>query len=137
MRAADGVRGVLGRVNAGFATAAQGYPVLAGRCARPKPALSSPVLSWLGITGIYSPFTAEPNVNMNVPDPDLPFTASHELAHARGFAREDEANYLGSLACRRIRRGFSPLGTSPQPTSWPRYGTVRERRGSRTSALPR
>lgn len=100
MRAAGGARGVLGRVNAGFATAAQAYPVLAGHCARPKPALSSPILSWLGITGIYSPFTAEPNVNTNAPDPDLPFTASHELAHARGFAREDEANYLGSLACR-------------------------------------
>lgn len=100
MRAAGGARDVLGRVNAGFATAAQAYPVLAGRCARPKPALASPVLSWLGVTGIYSPFTFEPNVNTNAPDPDLPFTASHELAHARGFAREDEANYLGSLACR-------------------------------------
>ena len=35
-----------------------------------------------------------------MPDPELPFAASHEIAHERGFAREDEANYLGYLACR-------------------------------------
>ena len=35
-----------------------------------------------------------------MPEPDLPFAISHELAHQRGFAREDEAGYVGYLACR-------------------------------------
>ncbi len=29
----------------------------------------------------------------------LPHTICHEMAHQRGFAREDEANYIAYLAC--------------------------------------
>jgi len=100
MRLAGGPREALARTEAGFRAAAARHPVLAGPAARPKPLLASAALSWLGITGIYSPFTAEPNVNLTLPDPALPFSAAHEVAHQRGFAREDEANYLGYLACR-------------------------------------
>lgn len=101
MRLGAGREGTLGIAEAGFVEAARGQPLLDGRCSRPKPLLLSALAARLGITGIYSPFTAEANVNTTVPDPDLPFAASHEIAHARGFAREDEANYLGLLACRR------------------------------------
>jgi hypothetical protein len=100
MRLADGPQSTLLRTEAGFGAAAQLHAFLAVGCARPKPLLTSPAFSWLGITGIYSPFTGEPNVNMTLPDPELPFAASHEVAHQRGFAREDEANYLGYVACR-------------------------------------
>jgi hypothetical protein len=72
-------------------------PALSGS---PKLAVLSPLLSYLGIGGIFSPFTGEANVNATLPDWDLPFTAEHELAHQHGFAREDEANYVGYLACR-------------------------------------
>ncbi len=100
MRLADGIRPTLARTEAGFQAAAERYPFLDGCPARPKAIFASVAFSWLGITGIYSPFTGEPNVNADVPDPDLPFCASHEVAHQRGFAREDEANYVGYLACR-------------------------------------
>ena len=100
MRLADGRLHALARTEAGFREAASLYPVLAGCPARPKPLLTSIVFSWLGVTGIYFPFTGEPNVNMTLPDPELPFAAAHEIVHQRGFAREDEANYLGYLACR-------------------------------------
>jgi hypothetical protein len=100
LRLADGPAAALLRTARGFEGAAALYPVLAGECARPKPVLASSLLSRLGISGMYMPFTGEANVNMTVPDPDLPFTAAHEVAHQRGFAREDEANYLGALACR-------------------------------------
>jgi Protein of unknown function (DUF3810) len=101
MRLGAGLAGTLGRAALGFDATERLYPFLAGRgCARPKPLLLSPVVSRLGITGIYLPFTGEANVNHGLPDPDVPFTASHEIAHQRGFAREDEANYLGYLACR-------------------------------------
>ncbi|MBM3990747.1 MAG: DUF3810 domain-containing protein [Planctomycetes bacterium] len=47
-----------------------------------------------GISGIYWPFTAEPHVNTLAPVPQRMFSALHEVAHQRGFAREDEANFL-------------------------------------------
>ena len=100
MRLSRSLEGTLAAVEAGFAVAQERQPLLAGRCTRPKPLLLSPVVAYLGITGIYWPFTAEPNVNTTVPHPELPFAASHEIAHERGFAREDEASYLGYLACR-------------------------------------
>ena len=42
-------------------------------------------------------FTAEANINTLLPPPMLPFVTAHEMAHQRGFAREDEANYLAYL----------------------------------------
>jgi hypothetical protein len=100
LRLGDGRRGALSRVAAGVARAAARQPVLDGSCARPKAAWLSPVLSRLGITGIYVPFTGEPHVNVDAPDPEIPFAAAHELTHQRGIAREDEANFAGYLACR-------------------------------------
>jgi hypothetical protein len=100
MRLSEGIRPALARTEAGFQAAAARYPFLDGCPVRPKPIFASVAFSWLGITGIYSPFTGEPNLNVDVPHPDLPFCASHEVAHQRGFAREDEANYVGYLACR-------------------------------------
>lgn len=75
------------------------YPVLAGRYSGPKPVLFSRIMSYLNITGVYFPFTYESNVNTDVPDFSLPATVCHELAHLRGFMREDEANYIAYLAC--------------------------------------
>ncbi len=95
-----GPREAFARAAAGFEAARERLPFLQAPPARPKAALLSALLSGLAISGIYSPFTAEPLVNGEVPDPDLPFCAAHEAAHAAGFAREDEANYLASLTCR-------------------------------------
>jgi hypothetical protein len=51
-------------------------------------------------------------VNATLPDWEIPFTSAHELAHQRGFAREDEANYVGYLACRaHPDRDFQYSGT--------------------------
>ncbi len=65
----------------------------------PKPLTLSPLLSRFGISGIYSPFTGEANYNEEAPACDLPYVIAHEKAHQRGFAREDEANFIGFLAC--------------------------------------
>lgn len=70
-----------------------------GGFGNPKPLLLSPWLSHFGISGIYSPFTGEANYNEEAPACDLPFVVAHEKAHQRGFAREDEANFVGFLAC--------------------------------------
>ncbi len=51
-------------------------------------------MSKLGISGIYIPYTAEMNINIDQPDLYIPATAAHETAHYMGFAREDEANFI-------------------------------------------
>ena len=63
------------------------------------------VLNWylmskLGITGIYIPYTAECNVNTDVTAASLPFTVAHEMAHRMGIAPENEANFAAYLVLR-------------------------------------
>ncbi len=64
-----------------------------------KPVMLSEPMSYTHITGIYTFFTGEANVNVNFPDYTIPYTAAHELAHQRGIAREDEANFVAFLVC--------------------------------------
>ncbi len=66
---------------------------------RVKPVIFSTVMSDAGITGIYGFVTGEANINVEYPDFDLPFVAAHEMAHQRGFSRENEANFMAYLVC--------------------------------------
>ena len=66
---------------------------------RLKPVINSELMSHAHITGVYTYFTGEANLNMVFPDYTLPYTAAHELAHQRGIAREDEANFIAFLVC--------------------------------------
>lgn len=67
---------------------------------RVKPIMLSEPMSYTHITGVYTFFTGEANINVNFPDYTVPFTAAHELAHQRGIAREDEANFVAFLVCK-------------------------------------
>jgi hypothetical protein len=69
-----------------------------GRYSRPKPMLYSEIMSHLNYTGIYNPFTAEANLNVNAPRHSIPFVALHEISHQRGIAGEREANFIAFLA---------------------------------------
>jgi hypothetical protein len=62
-----------------------------------KKSLFHNVISYSGILGYYNPFTAEAQYNADLPDTYLPFTLAHESAHQLGFAREQEANFVGYL----------------------------------------
>ncbi|WP_417427673.1 DUF3810 domain-containing protein [Halpernia sp.] len=62
-----------------------------------KPSLFRSVMSYTGILGYYNPFTAEAQYNSELPATFLPFTLAHESAHQLGFARENEANFIGFL----------------------------------------
>ena len=86
--------GLAAAVAAAYARASDADPRLAGPAPLLRYPLASPLLTALGISGIYSPFTGEAHVNRQQEDAQLGFNACHEAAHARGFAREDEANYL-------------------------------------------
>ncbi len=59
----------------------------------------SGALSALGIIGLYAFPFGEITVNPDYPQTALAFTLSHEMAHALGFSREEEADLLAFLAC--------------------------------------
>lgn len=75
------------------------YDFIPRMYSRVKPVMLSELMSYTHITGVYSYFTGEANLNVAFPDYTLPFTAAHELAHQRGIAREDEANFVAYLVC--------------------------------------
>lgn len=64
---------------------------------RIKPVMLSNAMSYTHITGVYTFFTGEANINVAFPDYTVPFTATHELSHQRGIARENEANFMAFL----------------------------------------
>ena len=75
------------------------YPFIQPLDSRLKPVMLSEAMSYTHITGIYTFFTGEANINITFPDYTIPYTAAHELAHQRGIAREDEANFVAYLVC--------------------------------------
>lgn len=62
-----------------------------------KPSLFKDIMSFTGILGYYNHFTAEAQFNSQLPSSYLPFTLAHESSHQLGFAREQEANFVGYL----------------------------------------
>jgi len=75
------------------------FPQLSGEIYTPKKMIFSEVMSYLGFTGIYFPFTGESNINVLVPQNSIPCTIAHELAHQQGIFSEQEANFYGIAAC--------------------------------------
>jgi hypothetical protein len=75
------------------------YPFIQKMNSRLKPVLASRVMSYMHITGVYTYFTGEANLNVQFPDYSLCYTGAHELAHQRGIARENEANFVAFLVC--------------------------------------
>lgn len=92
-------------LNESYATALE-LNLPRGEFASPKAVYSSEVLTRLGISGVYFPFTAEPNFNAEIPDFQLPFSIAHEMAHQRGVARESEANFVAYVVCINSRDPF-------------------------------
>lgn len=77
--------------------AAQELPVVdAGRV---KKFESSPLLLRWGVSGMYGPFTGEPQLVLPAAPTQLPFTLAHERAHLSGFAWEEAASFVGLLTC--------------------------------------
>jgi len=75
------------------------FPQLRGSLYKPKSMVFSWLMSRTGYTGIYFALTGESLVNTRAPAFLLPATIAHELAHQRGVFAEDEANFVGILAC--------------------------------------
>lgn len=82
-----------------YSLACDKYPFVQRLRSRLKPVMLSDLMSYTHITGVYSFFTGEANINIAFPDYTIPYTAAHELSHQRGIAREDEANFMAFLVC--------------------------------------
>lgn len=76
----------------------QDFPCLSGSEIPAKPFFFSRCMSYIKFTGFFFPFTAEANINVDCPACLIPSTIAHELAHQRGVAQEDEANFVAVLA---------------------------------------
>lgn len=75
------------------------YDSLSGFYSIPKPVIASRAMSYTDTTGLFVEITMEANVNVDVADYGIPATMCHELAHQKGYMRENEANYIAYLAC--------------------------------------
>lgn len=74
------------------------YPFLRYNHLSIKPSLWGWLGNYVGFLGYYNPFTGEAQVNTTVPKFLQPFTVCHEVAHQLGYAKENEANFVGYLA---------------------------------------
>lgn len=84
---------------AAYRSLAEKYEFIPSLSVGTKPILLSQPMAYTQITGVYTFFTGEANVNTVYPDFSTVYTAAHEMAHARGIARENEANFVAFLAC--------------------------------------
>lgn len=85
------------KLNQTYDILSERYGFIASLSSSVKPILMSKALTYTHMSGLYTYMTGEANVNTNFPDSTLPFTVAHEMAHQRGIAREDEANFVAFL----------------------------------------
>ena len=60
-----------------------------------KGSLISLPLTYMGFGGYLNPFTLEAQYNYKVPGYKLPTLIAHEMGHQLGYAKENEANFIG------------------------------------------
>ena len=96
---ADTLDDIFSRSPALYDAVESSVPCLAGDALRAKPVFFSRMMSYINFTGFFFPFTGEANINTDSPACLIPATIGHELAHQRGVAEEDEANFVAVLAC--------------------------------------
>ncbi len=87
------------KMNDAFAKYAEGADYISHFDSKPKAIALSEPMTYTHISGVYTFMTGESNINTNYPDFLIPFTMAHEMAHQRGIAREDEANFVAFLVC--------------------------------------
>lgn len=75
------------------------YPLLSGYYPVPKTFAFSGFFSQQYMMGYYFPFSMEANYNDVMYIANVPATICHELSHVKGFIYEDDANFIGYLAC--------------------------------------
>ena len=91
---------IFSKVPTAYENIAKKYFIIpAGGYVSPKPMLFSELMSMLNYTGMYNPLFFELNINVNEPIYNMPATVCHEVAHQKGFTKENEANFISFLTC--------------------------------------
>lgn len=86
-----------------YKRAGKEYKVLNKVHINAKPVHFSRAMSFSGIIGVYTPFTIEANIDTDICEYKQPATMCHEIAHLQGYMKEDEANYIAFLVCRKSK----------------------------------
>ena len=87
------------KLNQAYGALCDAYPSFQRMYSNTKPVMLSKPWTYTHISGVYTFFTGEANVNINYPDFIMISSAAHEMAHQRGIAKEDEANFTAFLVC--------------------------------------
>ncbi len=87
------------KLNAAYDTLCDTYDGFERLYSNTKPVMLSEPWTYTHISGMYTFFTGEANVNINYPDYVIISSAAHEMAHQRGINREAEANFIAYLVC--------------------------------------
>ena len=82
----------------GYETLGKIYPQFDYQGTSIKPSLWSLGLTYMGYSGYYNPITGEAQVNERIKNYKFPVVSAHEQAHQMGFAAENEANFIATLA---------------------------------------
>ncbi len=83
----------------GFDILAKEFDCFDGSTVRVKGLMFSSLIGKMGMTGGFICLTGEACVSDTTYAASMPFTMCHEIGHRMAFAREDEANFAGFLAC--------------------------------------
>jgi hypothetical protein len=76
------------------------FPFAAYTPASIKPSLVGFLGKFVGFQGYYNPFSGEGQVKTSIPIFLQPFVTCHEIAHQVGYAKENEANFVGFLVAK-------------------------------------
>jgi len=89
---------LLNMVPEGYSELSKKYSHLAYAQKSLKRSIYSLPLTYMGFSGYLNPFTNEAQIDGMIPKFNYPTTSSHEVAHQLGYAAENEASFVGSLA---------------------------------------
>ncbi len=87
------------KLNDAYVSLAEKYDFVPALRSNVKEVALSEPWTYTHISGVYTFFTGEANININFPDYTVPYTMAHEMSHQRGIAPEDEANFMAFLVC--------------------------------------
>ena len=85
------------KLNDAYLSFVNEYDILFHFRSNVKPMMLSKGMSYIHMLGMYTYYTGEANINTDFPDYTVPYTVAHEMAHQRGIARDDEANFVAFL----------------------------------------
>ena len=87
------------KLNQAYKDISKKYDFIQDMSSSVKSIILSEPMTYTHISGVYTFFTGEANVNINYPNYVIPYTMAHEMAHQRGIAMENEANFIAFLVC--------------------------------------